>query len=68
MERNKDYTGNVELAWGLKPKNNGTFPLMEARDILVGSDDLRLDDKLSNIDNALGSYIQDIGKIVGGSS
>jgi hypothetical protein len=43
LSRLKSFTGSIELADGIKPKNNGTFPLMEAHDILVAEDDERLD-------------------------
>lgn len=43
------YNGNIELIDGLKPKNGGTFPLMNAHDIQTDDDGLRLDDTLGHI-------------------
>lgn len=49
MARLKNYTGSITLISGLKPRNNGDFPLMEAHDIVVDEDGTRLDEKLANI-------------------
>lgn len=46
------YTGSIELISGLKPANNGTFPLMDAKDVRV-DDSTRLSTKLVSIDNRL---------------
>lgn len=43
------YKGTIEVNAGLKPKNDNTFPLMEAHDIVVDEDDKRLDEKLEEI-------------------
>lgn len=37
-----EYTGSIELISGIKPKNNGDFPLVEAKDVLM-PDGKRLD-------------------------
>lgn len=51
MARLKDFVGSILIGSGMKPK--GTYPLMEAHDILVGYDaenkEIRLDDKLENL-------------------
>lgn len=39
------YNGTVELIAGITPKNNGTFPLVNAKDVYV-TDSLRLDSAL----------------------
>lgn len=39
------YNGTVELIAGITPKNNGAFPLVNAKDVYV-TDSLRLDDAL----------------------
>lgn len=41
-----NYKGSIEIAAGLRPKNNGEFPLMEAHDVVVDNNDTRLDDFL----------------------
>lgn len=44
-----EYQGSIDLIGGLRPKNNGTFPLMEAKDIQVDNEGTRLDTALNNI-------------------
>ena len=41
------YTGSVDLISGIRPKNNGTFPLVDAKDVYV-TDDKRLDAALND--------------------
>lgn len=48
-----EYQGSIELIGGLKPKNNGSFPLMEAKDIQVDSEGTRLDDALNGINTSV---------------
>lgn len=48
-----EYQGSIELIGGLKPKNNGSFPLMEAKDIQVDSEGTRLDDALNRINTSV---------------
>ena len=36
------YEGSIDLIAGIRPKNNGTFPLVDAKDVYV-NDSLRLD-------------------------
>ncbi len=48
-----EYQGSIELIGGLKPKNNGSFPLMEAKDIQVGPEGTRLDDALNRINTSV---------------
>lgn len=43
------YNGSVELISGLKPKNGGTFPLVNAQDVQVGEDGTRLPVTLDKI-------------------
>ena len=43
------YNGSVELISGIKPKNGGTFPLVNAQDVQVGEDGTRLPVTLSKI-------------------
>lgn len=43
------YNGSVELISGIKPKNGGTFPLVNAHDVQVDADGTRLDAVLAKI-------------------
>lgn len=43
------YNGSVELISGLKPKNGGTFPLVNAPDVQVDEDGTRLPAALAKI-------------------
>ena len=43
------YNGSVELISGIKPKNGGTFPLVNAADVQVGEDGTRLPAALAKI-------------------
>lgn len=43
------YNGSIELISGLKPKNNGDFPLVNAQDVQVGEDGTRLPVMLAKI-------------------
>lgn len=42
------YNGGIDLIAGIRPKNNGNFPLVHAKDVYV-DDELRLDAVLSNL-------------------
>lgn len=48
-----EYQGSIELIGGLKPKNNGSFPLMEAKDIQVDPEGTRLDAALNGINTSV---------------
>lgn len=43
------YNGSIELISGLKPKNNGDFPLVNAPDVQVDDDGTRLPVMLAKI-------------------
>lgn len=43
------YNGSVELISGIKPKNGGTFPLVNAPDVQVDKDGTRLPAMLAKI-------------------
>lgn len=43
------YNGSIELISGLKPKNNGNFPLVNAPDVQVDDDGTRLPVMLAKI-------------------
>ena len=47
------YNGTVELIAGLKQKNNGTFPLVNAPAVKVDSTGKRLDTALAEIASAI---------------
>lgn len=49
MAKLSNYKGSVDLISGLRPQNNGDFPLMQAHDIVVDESGTRLDEKLKNI-------------------
>ena len=44
-----EYNGSIELISGIKPKNNGEFPLVNARDVQVDDTGKRLDEVLASI-------------------
>ena len=44
------YNGSVELISGIKPKNGGTFPLVNAPDVQVDEGGTRLDVLCDKID------------------
>ena len=46
------YTGSIDLISGLRPKNNGNFPLIDAKAVYV-DDDTRLDAALEKLENGL---------------
>lgn len=43
------YNGSIELISGLKPKNNGDFPLVSAPDVQVDDNGTRLPAMLAKI-------------------
>lgn len=45
----ESYKGSIDLISGLRPKNGGAFPLMEAKDIQTREDGTRLDAELALI-------------------
>lgn len=53
-----NYNGTVDLISGLRPKNNGTFPLIEAHDILFASGGCRLDVLVSGFTGPIKTYIE----------
>lgn len=56
------YTGSVDLISGIRPKNNGTFPLVDAKDVRI-TDTQRLSDWLSGgkiSESMLPSYVDDV--------
>ena len=48
------YQGSVELISGIAPKNNGTFPLVDAKDVRI-DDSTRLDACITGINNKIGA-------------
>jgi lysophospholipase L1-like esterase len=44
-----EFKGSIELIDGIKPKNNGDFPLVSAHDVQVDDTGKRLDEKLAEI-------------------
>lgn len=43
------YNGSIELISGITPKNKGNFPLVNAKDIQVDDDGVRLSEALTNV-------------------
>lgn len=43
-----EYTGSIELISGIRPKNNGTFPLVNAKDVMM-PDGTRLSDRATSV-------------------
>ena len=43
------YNGSIDLISGLRPKNNGTFPLLQAKDVQTREDGTRLDTELEEL-------------------
>lgn len=48
------YNGSIELISGLKAKNGGTFPLINAPDVQVDEDGMRLPEMLAKITEVQG--------------
>ena len=63
-----EYKGTVELIGGLTPKNNGSFPLVSAKDIQVDDSGKRLDEKLNEIGIGGGSVAVTVDGMNGTSS
>ena len=55
MARLESYTGSIEVISGLKPKNGGSFALMDAHDVQVKEDGTRLDEALEELKSTIGS-------------
>lgn len=54
-----EYSGSVELISGIRPKNNGNFPLVNAKDVQVDGDGTRLDAKLAELANFITVYTEE---------
>lgn len=52
-----NYDGNVDIISGLRPKNGGKFPIVEAHDILVGPNDRRLDYIIGDTSDSIAGQI-----------
>lgn len=63
-----EYKGTVELIGGLTPKNNGSFPLVSAKDIQVDDSGKRLDEKLNEIGIGGGSVTVTVDGMAGTAS
>lgn len=63
-----EYKGTVELIGGLTPKNNGTFPLVIAKDIQVDDTGKRLDEKLSDLEQGGGTVTVTVDGAAGTAS
>lgn len=68
MDKLPNYNGSIDLISGLRPKNNGTFPLMEAHDVQV-TETQRLDEMFSAPESWLPVYNgENEGGTAGGGS
>lgn len=47
------YNGTIDLISGIRPKNGGSFPLVDAKDVQVKADGTRLDQELENLHQAV---------------
>ena len=52
MAKLTNYSGSVELISGIRQKNDGDFPLMEAHSVQVDETGKRLDELLDNLGNS----------------
>ena len=68
MAKLSSYTGSVDLISGIRPKNNGSFPLVDAHDVQVAEDGTRLDDILSGSSGSINESIQEIRDDIGTGS
>lgn len=55
MDKLNSYNGTIDLISGLRPKNNGTFPLMQAHDVQA-TETQRLDEMFKNPETWLPTY------------
>ena len=51
MARNTSYMGSIDLISGVRPKNGGAFPLIDAADVQTREDGTRLDGELKRMDD-----------------
>lgn len=65
MAKLENYTGSIDLISGLRQKNGGTFPLMDANAVQTREDGTRLDVELDEIKQSIedkkGSVIVEVG-------
>ena len=61
MARNESYTGSIDLISGIRPKNGGNFPLVDAHDVQTREDGTRLDAELALIWAKLKEIIENGG-------
>lgn len=53
------YNGTIDVISGFRPKNNGTFPLCEAKDVFV-ADGKRLDSALDSLQEEINNFQVDV--------
>lgn len=53
-----EYNGTIDLISGIRPKNNGSFPLVDAKDVQVDDSGKRLDAAFTEIEEALSEVSQ----------
>lgn len=57
MAKNQSYSGTIDLISGLRAKNNGDYPLMDAHDVQTREDGTRLDSELEQLWSAIGDIL-----------
>ena len=55
MKNTVPYSGSIDLISGLRPKNGGAFPLVDAADVRV-DDQTRLSDKMAHLDRMSSAF------------
>lgn len=63
MARNTSYTGSIDLISGVRPKNGGAFPLIDAADVQTREDGTRLDGELERFDESVSQLKDDLGNL-----
>lgn len=54
-----EYSGSIDLVSGIRPKNNGKFPLVNAKDVQVDDDGKRLDTILTELAGLITVYTEE---------
>lgn len=53
-----EYNGTIDLISGIRPKNNGSFPLVDAKDIQTDDNGKRLNEVITEFEEALSEISQ----------
>lgn len=63
MAKNTSYNGTIDLISGVRPKNGGAFPLIDAADVQTREDGTRLDGELERFNESVSQLKDDIAQI-----